>query len=146
MPQAQLRPSSAADAAFIYRVYERTARPLVEAAGRKWAGPGMLAKSQTEAADALTCIIQCCGVDSGMFRVEPRAQALWLDLLFLLPEYQHLGLGTQLLHGVHQRSAQTCVPARLQVMSFNPAQHYYAARGYRITHEEGLVISMERAP
>jgi GNAT superfamily N-acetyltransferase len=106
----------------------------------------MLEKARAEAADSATHIIQCDGEDCGVFRLETRSSELWLDALFLLPERQRRGLGTELLAGVHAMSEELRLPTRLQVMSYSPARQYYERFGYAVTHEEGDILDMERLP
>ena len=92
-----LRPSSAADAAFIYDLCEVTMKHHAEAVGRKWSVAKMRDKCAHDAADEGTRIVQLGGQDVGAFLFYRREQDFWLDGLYLLPQAQRLGIGSRLV-------------------------------------------------
>ena len=142
-----LRGSGASDAGFIYDVYDATARPMVERASRRWAESRMREKCWQDAMDPDMRIVQASGVDCGFFCLKVGPDDLFIDSLFLLPQYQCRGIGKQLLSQVHATSDAARLPVRLWVMHFNPdARVYYESQGYVVTSEGAQWHCMERRP
>jgi GNAT superfamily N-acetyltransferase len=142
VPEFALRAATPGDAAFLYEVYETTLRAAIEAAGSAWPRAQMRLKSEREAADARTRIVQLDGRDCGLYRVEPRADEVWLDMLFLLPGYQHRGLGSRLLAGAQAQAETRGVPLRLQVVRGTPAIGFYRRHGFTATGETPYLVVM----
>lgn len=138
-----LRQASAQDAGFIYAVYEATARNLVEGLGKRWAEQPMREKSNAEALDGLTKIVMVRGQDIGFYSAELRPTELWLESLFLMPEYQGKGLGKALLGQAMSQARAAAVPLRCQVMSYNPAIAFYLRQGLALVKEEGQSVFLE---
>lgn len=141
-----LRPSTPADAGFVYRVAETTMRAHVESAGKKWAAERMRAKCEQDAADAQTRVVVVDGEDAGFFKVESRADEIVIDALLLLPERQRGGIGSRLLTSVLRESIERQVPLRLSVYHANPAKSFWERQGFVAVGEANDHVQMERLP
>lgn len=140
-----LRPSTSAEAGFVYTVCEATVRRVVEASGRQWATARMREKCDADAVDAYTRIVCVDGRDAGFIRVELRPSELWLDSLLLLPPFQRRGVGTGLLAGVQGEAARRQLPIRLGVYFTNPAKAFWEKQGFTTYAEKDYHCFMERA-
>ena len=143
MHEPFLRNATAQDADFIYAVYDTTARHLVEGLGLRWAERLMREKSNAEAVDGLTKIVMLGEQVIGFYSAELRSNELWLESLFLLPEYHGRGLGKCLLAQALAQARAAARPLRCQVMSYNPAIAFYLSQGLVSVREEGNSIFME---
>ena len=140
-----LRQATVQDAEFIYSVYEATARHLVEGLGKRWAERLMREKSTAEAQDGLTRVIVLGDKEVGFFSTELRAKELWMESLFILPEYQGIGLGKTLLGQALSHARAAGLPLRCQVMSYNPAIAFYLSQGLVLVKEEGNSVYLQSA-
>ena len=145
MPVPLLRQATAQDAEFIYAVYEATARHLVEGLGKRWAERLMREKSSAEAVDGRTKIVMLGEQNIGFYSAELRSREVWLESLFLLPEYQGKGLGKGLLGQALSEARAAALPLRCQVMSYNPAIAFYLSQGLVLIKEEGNSVFLESA-
>lgn len=141
-----LRPSTAADAAFIYDLCEVTMKHHAEAVGRKWSVAKMRDKCAHDATDAGTRIIQLGGQDVGAFLFCRREADFWLDGLYLLPQAQRLGVGSRLVASARAEAVEAGLPIHLVVMKANPARAFWERHGYRVTGEDELTFHMRLEP
>jgi len=136
MSEIGIRSSAAADASFIYDVVEATMRCHVEATWGAWSAERVKSESDADALDPSTKIIQFDGQDCGVFCVQTRPDALWIQMLFVLPRFQRRGVGRHLLSRAQEQAQALGVPVRLRVMRVNPARHYYEQFGFRRYSED----------
>jgi GNAT superfamily N-acetyltransferase len=140
-----LRSSTANDAPFIYGVIETTMRRHVEVTWGAWLPERVRNKSEADAIDPLTRIVQVGGQDCGVFYVQTRATELWVQMLFVLPEFQRRGVGRSLLAQVQEAAREARLPVRLRVMRVNPARYYYDHLGFVSFKEEDDFLYFEWA-
>lgn len=145
MPTFHTRPSTKADAEFIYQLTEKTIRPHVESIGKKWATERMRAKCIDDAILSTSRIILVCANDAGFLNYEVRSDEIWIDSLLLLPTYQRRGFGTQILTRITNEAKQCALPIRLGVFISNPAKSYWEQRGFVVFKEDNLHYYMQRA-
>lgn len=145
MSTPRLRPAIAQDAAFIYSVYEATARDLVESMGKRWAEELMREKSSAEASDGITKIIMLGEQDVGFYCAVMRPSELWLESLFLLPQFHGKGLGKTLLAQALAQARSVPCPLRCHVMAYNPAIAFYQSQGLVVVKEESNFVILESA-
>ena len=141
-----LRPSSAADAEFIYALNELTLRPHVEAVSRKWAGAKMRDKCANDAVDPNTRIVSFDGVECGVYTLEIKSDEIFLHSMLLDPAYQRRGIGRHLLQQALKEAGTRRLPFRLFVMRANPARAYYERFGFKVFDEAEQYFAMERLP
>jgi GNAT superfamily N-acetyltransferase len=140
-----LRKADVKDAEFIYRVYERTAKILVERTGRRWSTEPMRKKAQDDATEPFTRIVSVDNTECGFVGFEVQEREVVLHSLFLLPNFQGRGIGTSLMTVVHQAAAVNSLPVSLHVAEFNPARLYYERRGYVVQDKSHGHYLMRRA-
>lgn len=144
--QEILRPSIAADAAFIYDLCEVTMKRHAEAVGRKWSVAKMRDKCAHDAADAGTRIVRLDGDDVGAFLFYRREQDFWLDGLYLLPQAQRLGIGSRLVTSARCQAVDAGLAIRLVVMKANPARAFWERHGFVVTGDDELTFHMSLDP
>lgn len=144
--QEILRPSTAADAAFIYDLCELTMKRHAEAVGRKWSVAKMRDKCAHDAVDAGTRIIQLDGQDVGAFLFFRREQDFWLDGLYLLPQAQGLGIGSRLVGSAKAQASEAGLGIGLVVMKANPARAFWERHGFAVTGDDELTFHMSLDP
>ncbi len=125
-----LRAAQPADAALIYAALEQTMRGFVEATWGNWSPERVREESEHDAHDPRTRIVQCNGIDCGVLQVEPRASEWWVQMCYLLPSHQAMGIGTVLLREVQERAQRGGLPVRLRVLKVNPAKAFYLKLGF----------------
>lgn len=91
-------------------------------------------------------VIQMGNTAVGVFVVERRPKHIQLEQIYLLPEYQRLGIGTALVNGLITEAEQSKVPIRLRVMSVNPAKSFYERLGFVVIEEMPEFFCMEKIP
>lgn len=72
-----------------------------------------------------------------------RPDHLWLKELFILPEYQGQGIGSQIISSTIERAKQHGHPVRLQTLKANTeAQKLYKRHGFVVTSESKTHVQM----
>ena len=76
-------------------------------------------------------IITWGNVDVGMIAMAIEPECMRVNQLFILPEYQSIGIGSDVLHGIFYEAAELGMPVRLQVRKDNPrAVSFYKRNGF----------------
>jgi GNAT superfamily N-acetyltransferase len=73
------------------------------------------------------------GQDIGLLTVERKEDCLWLDQLYILPDYQGRGLGATIVKHLKQIASSERLPLRLSVLVSN-------TRARRLYEREGFVV------
>lgn len=144
MIPATLRPATANDRAFVERVFFETQRWLIEELFG-WRGDEYERQKVAEWYDeANTSIIVVDGVDIGWLMLINGEDAWELHSIFIAPDYQRKGLGTQLVRQIMQQAEANGVPLRLSTAKINPARNLYARLGFVEVGETEYKVYMER--
>jgi GNAT superfamily N-acetyltransferase len=122
-----LRPVTSRDAAFALRVTEACMRAYAEQTWGAWDGRADIDPARDK-------IIQLAGRDIGLIELDRRSDHWFLGKLYLLPDYQNLGLGGCLLERLKDDARSARVPLRLTVLEVNPARRFYERHGFMLTH------------
>lgn len=61
---------------------------------------------------------------------------LWLDHLYIHPDFAHRGLGSAAVRRVQHRAQALGLPVRLGALKQSPANGFYRAHGFRFEREE----------
>jgi ribosomal protein S18 acetylase RimI-like enzyme len=141
-----LRRASEDDAEFAYYVSERAMRDYVIATFGSWPESEVRKNTSTTASAGQSQVIELDSVRAGIVNVERLATHVQLHQLFILPEYQRHGIGTQLLRAILSDASLAGLPVRLRVLRCNPAKALYERHGFRVTSESPERFYMERAP
>ena len=149
----ELRPFSANDQDFLYRLYASTRMAEIAPFGWNPAQQETFLRMQFhaqqrwyemayEGADHQVIMVDSQPV--GRILVHRGNSAHVLVDIALLDEYRNRGIGTRLLQQLITSTAQQHVPLRLQVIKSNPACHLYERLGFVKTGEEGMHFQMEK--
>ncbi len=134
-----LRQATAADYDFLFALHAAAMRPYVEATWGEWNAEWQAEYFARKFDPSPRQIIQVNGQDAGVVVVEYRAGDLYLALIELLPPFQGLGIGTQIIQELVTRAWQEGVPLSLHVLKSNPlALELYSRLGFKIVEEEKI--------
>jgi ribosomal protein S18 acetylase RimI-like enzyme len=90
-------------------------------------------------------VIELAGQPVGCLALEWLPDQVKLNRVFLLPEFQGRGIGSQLVGQVLVRARAARLSIRLRVFKVNPAQHLWRRLGFTIVGETQTPWLMERA-
>lgn len=148
----RLRPATAADENFLFRLYAATRRDELAATGwpasrqRSFLQSQYLVRAKSYRHDfpgAEAAIIELFGRPAGALSLH-RTTAEWRIVdLALLPEHRGDGHGTALLRRLQADAAAAGVPLRLQVLRDNPAIRLYLRLGFAPSGGNGPYLRME---
>ena len=141
-----LRLANLADIEFAYEVLCKTIRPYAEQTFGIWQEAQVRITLANNISADVTKIIMTGAKAAGILTVQELESHVQLDQLFVLPQYQRNGIGTELVRDVLQRAKQLGVPVRLRVLRVNPAKRLYDRLGFFVTSEEPQRFYMQSAP
>jgi GNAT superfamily N-acetyltransferase len=127
--EAVLRVAIEADKPFLRWLEETTMRDYAVALWGTWR------PSPEEGATYGTRIVTCDGEDAGCVATTRQADHIWINKLYIAPEYQRRGLGAAVLRLVISEGAASNLPVRLGVLTTNPAIAFYIREGLRVYEE-----------
>jgi GNAT superfamily N-acetyltransferase len=78
-------------------------------------------------------------------RVDLSPTHIHLDQLFLLPQYQSLGIGTYLLRALQQEARSKSLQLTLWVLRVNPALRFYERLGFQVIQETAASLRLQSA-
>jgi ribosomal protein S18 acetylase RimI-like enzyme len=139
-----LRQASVDDAPLLYDLIDRTMREFIVATWSAWSESRVQAESREDISSPNAQVISVGGVAVGVFIVERYPTHIQLDSLYLLPEYQRLGIGTALINSLVAEAGQNKIPIRLRVMAVNPAKKFYEQFGFIVTETTPEFFFMEK--
>jgi ribosomal protein S18 acetylase RimI-like enzyme len=143
-PEFSLRPATIADAPLFYSVIDRTMRQFIIATWGRWDDERVQKESQEHSSSSNAQVIQVKEISVGVFFVDRYPTYIQLQQIYLLPEYQHQGIGTMLIKGLIAESVQLQIPVRLRVLVVNPAKNLYEQLGFIVTEETSEFFFMEK--
>jgi ribosomal protein S18 acetylase RimI-like enzyme len=141
-----LRLANLADGEFAYGVLCKTIRPYAEQTFGIWQEAHVRSMLAGNISAGVTKIIMAVAKPVGVLTVKELETHFQLDQLFVLPEYQRNGIGTELVRQILQRAKHLEVPVRLRVLRVNPAKRLYERMGFLVTSEEPERFYMQSAP
>lgn len=150
-----LRPITADDEPFLYRVYASTREEELKLVN--WDEPSKAAflqmqhhaqhqYYQSEFSDAEYSVIMCDGQPVGRLYVHRRVDEISIIDIALLTEHRRAGIGGSLLRDLLAEADQAMKPIRIHVEYNNPAMHLYKRLGFVQIGETGVYFFMERLP
>jgi GNAT superfamily N-acetyltransferase len=141
-PRVSLRPAVASDEQFARAAHHSAYRDAIERQfgsfdtplqdgffARAWANPGFV-------------IVLYDHKQAGFARFERAPDALVVHELVLLPAFQGMGLGTELLRAAQKWAAAHGLPVILRVLRENRAAQLYQRLGFQPCGESATHISM----
>lgn len=143
MPDFKLRPATAADAAFAFKVEENAMRGYAEQTWGRW----LLGEDPQAAMSAFEPhrhrIIEAGKTAVGIMAVDCFDDHIYIAKLYLLEDYRNAGLGLLALNSVLAEAKLRALPVRLRVLPVNVrAQAFYARHGFLIESERDERIYM----
>lgn len=91
-------------------------------------------------------IVVLLGQDIGVIAAKKTETAVFLLRIYILPEYQGRGIGTQLLESVKTKAFREGLPVTLRVLKVNPARNWYERLGFVVTEERETHYCMKAMP
>ena len=143
--EVQARPAMAGDLEVLFAVYGKALRGFIEGLwGWDDAWQRRDFNRHFHAAD-ITVVTEAERV-VGYVQVENHADALWLRMIALRPEYQGWGLGGSLLRQVIEKYNVQARDVALVVFKNNPgARRFYERFGFRVEEEKAMHYAMRRS-
>ena len=133
-PLFHLRPSVAADAAWMVELRAEVMFPDLDRLGRF--DPVRVRERFLTAFDpTLTSVIEVGGQPVGLIAVRPETDAQWIEHFYLRTDLQGKGLGSAVLVEVMTRHADDR-PFRLNVLLGSPARRLYERHGFRFESQD----------
>ncbi|MCV0397542.1 MAG: GNAT family N-acetyltransferase [Rhizobiaceae bacterium] len=137
-----MRASGKGDARFLLHLEEQCVRGYAVALWGSWRP-----SSTVEAFDpAGHRVLMQGGVDIGCVATEERADHIWIQKLYVHPDWQNLGVGTWALRHVVNEAVSARLPVRLSVLVTNPAVGFYEREGFSVSERSAERIRMVRWP
>jgi ribosomal protein S18 acetylase RimI-like enzyme len=127
-----LKPATGQDLAFACRVAEAAMREYAVATFGKWDEAEVRQRSEENIRSGNLRIIERDGTPMGIQLVEREKDHIALQQIFLLPECQGTGVGSELVRRLMEESRASGLPLRLRVLRVNPAQRLYLRLGFRV--------------
>jgi ribosomal protein S18 acetylase RimI-like enzyme len=91
-------------------------------------------------------IITLEGQSVGWVQAAETASEIFLQQLFVSPEYQGRGIGSKVLQTLLRHWKKTGKPVVLTVLKNNPARRLYERYGFTVVGEVGVKLRMSRTP
>lgn len=129
LPDFALRPASAADFAFAWRLYREVMQLLTEEL-LAWRELRQKAAVKEALADGGSAIITVQGAEVGWLLARHSAEEVYLAHICILPAWQNRGIGSAIMAQLKARAGQR--PLALDVMTNNPARAFYERCGFRV--------------
>lgn len=146
-----LRPTLTGDEEFLFSVYASTRlgemvlldwNPQQKETFLRMQFHAQRQQYQLSYPDAIDQIIEFDGKPAGRLLVDRSDTEMTLVDIALLPDFQHLGAGTSLLHNLQTEGKKIV----LHVIRTNPAANLYQRLGFVFVGEEGFYAAMEWSP
>ena len=131
-PEISLRPATSDDSEFAYRTTRDTMREYVLATWGEWNEEEARRRSSENIAAGCTRIIELESTAIGIHVVKREPDAIRLLQIFILPEYQRRGIGSQLIERLLAEARNARLPLRLRVLRVNPAFALYQRMGFKV--------------
>ena len=141
MTACTLRPALEGDKAFIFESYKATLQPYVEWAwgwDEAFQRNGFWQYHPLEKFQVITTV----GKTAGGLYTEEQTGIHFIRLIFLLPDFQNLGIGSELLRQEALRAAETGKQLHLKVIKINPAKKLYERLGFEVFAEDEHTFHM----
>lgn len=139
-----LRQASVDDAPLFHDVIDQTMREFIIATWGVWSESRVQAESREDSRSPNAQVISVGDVAVGVFLVERHSTHIQLEQIYLLPEYQRVGIGTALINSLIAEAEQRKIPIRLRVMAVNPAKRFYEQFGFIVTEATPEFFFMEK--
>jgi ribosomal protein S18 acetylase RimI-like enzyme len=152
IPKFTLRQANIDDAPLFYsvidsrneRLRQRTMREFIITTWGAWNESRVQSESREHSISPNALVIQVGDIAAGVFLVERYPTHIQLAQIYLLPEYQRLGIGSVLIDSLIIEGSQSKIPIRLHVIAVNPAKRFYEQFGFVVTKATSDLFFMEK--
>jgi predicted GNAT family N-acyltransferase len=141
----ELRPATEQDLDFIFRLQKATMYDYVDQLWG-WDDAEQQAYLLERFDPARERVIVLDGTDIGVMAIEERETEVFVSKLYIAPEHQCRGIGSQLLRSLLDRAWARDLPVTLRVMKSNPARRLYERLGFVVTGETDVQFLMRAVP
>lgn len=145
-PEVSLRPATADDSEFAYGTTWTTMRNHVLATFGAWNEDEVRRNIAESIAAGYTQIIELADARIGFHVVERAPDHIQLWRIFILPEYQRRGIGSELIERLLTEARGAALPLRLRVLRVNPAFKLYERMGFKVGQATPERYFMEHSP
>jgi ribosomal protein S18 acetylase RimI-like enzyme len=145
MHALKFRPATPDDEEFLYQLLKATMRGYVDQIWG-WDEDWQRAYFHMRFDPAKNQIVVLDDQDVGVISVEWREDVVHLCTLFILPEYQGRGIGTQLISALQAAASREGLPMTLRVLKVNPAKRLYERLGFMVVEEDEARYVMKTTP
>ena len=133
-----LRPATSSDRDFAFHAWKTSMKHYIEATWG-WDEEAQMQRQHEEFAkwaDPHYQIVELAGQPIGTLIVNRHLDHIYLSGLYLLPEYQRQGFGSQILNDLLLEAQLRKVPIRLRVLNVNSqARRLYERLGFAVADE-----------
>ena len=146
MEELSIREAGAIDSNFVFAVKKAAFREYVE---QIWGWDDTYQKKlhNRRFASQDLRIIQFSGIDVGFLSASNTSEAVNVNQIYILPEYQGRGIGAACMRGIIDDANQEQKPVTLQVLRINTrAIAFYQRLGFTIVDENSTHFQMKRLP
>lgn len=142
-PEITLRPATQKDADFLWGLHCAALKPHVSAV-YGW-DEAFQRRYYLENYSALhNNVIQYLGVDAGVIAIEETPLGYILSSIELLPQYQGMGIGSELITDLLDRASARGLPVSLRTLKNTPARALYERLGFQIIGETEIHYWMRK--
>ncbi len=127
-----LRVSNSNDKDFLWRLNELAYEEVIAAQFGTWDRVDQKARFEAKWLTQCYSIIVVDDVPVGALSTTVSSEALVINEVLLLPEYQNLGIGSEVMRGLQREAGNLKVPMLLQVLHLNKARRLYERLGFRV--------------
>lgn len=140
----QLRPAAVADHSFLQRLNREAYEELVTRQYGSWDDEFQRARFARKLQSIQFRIVLLGSQPVGAVSSTEHDDHIFLNELFILPEFQNRGIGSRVLVGELRHADLLGKPIRLHTLRLNRAQELYKRHGFIETGRDEIYINMER--
>ena len=142
MKQFKLRQATTGDCARLYRIQSQAMRPYVEQIWG-WNEDFQRERFRQSFDPDNTQVILSNDREVGFMTITEKEEVVFIEQIYVIPEYQGMGIGTTLIRGTFARNR----PVELNVLKLNTdARRLYKRLGFRVHYESVTHYHMRFEP
>jgi ribosomal protein S18 acetylase RimI-like enzyme len=145
MDELRLRAATLEDSGFLYQLRKATMQTYV-AQTWGWDELWQQARFQKNFNPAKSQVVVLNNQDIGLVSTEDKDREVILSGIYILPEYQRQGIGTQLIKAILTEAFKRNQAVSLQVLKVNPARKLYERLGFTAVGETETHHLMKALP
>ena len=138
------RPGSPEDREFLFVLLRRALGPQIEETYGPWDEEWQRRHFLDTTDPTEHEILESDGTPMGCLLFSETPDELWLNRIFLLPEYQNQRIGTRIMEQLISAASARGQVLRLQVIRTSPAFRFYERLGFRTVGETETHLLLER--